>query len=84
MPDSQKPPALVLHSFFLSPDNQETLQRFSQDATDHVGRAIGKSAIIRALLRYASRQGTPLVELLVPLIEEELNAGVMWGTKRQG
>ena len=82
MARSKKPPALILHSFFLSADNQETLQLFRQEATDHVGRAISKSAIVRALLRHAARQGAPLVKLLVPLIDEELNAGVMWGTKQ--
>jgi hypothetical protein len=81
MARSKKPSPLILHSFPLSPDNEATLQLFSQVATDQVGRAISKAAIVRALLRYAAQQGVPLVKQLVPLIDEELNTGVMWGTK---
>jgi hypothetical protein len=79
----KKAPPLIKQLFPLSPDNEATLQLFSQVATDHVGRAISKAAIVRALLRYAAQQGAPLVKQLVPLIDEELNTGVMWGTKRE-
>lgn len=68
-----------MHSFPLGPDNDATLRLFSQVATDHCGQAISKAAIVRALLRYAAQQGSPLVTQLVPFIDEELNAGVRWG-----
>jgi hypothetical protein len=82
MARSKKPPPRILHSFPLSPDNDATLQLFSQVATDQVGRRISKAAVVRALLRYAAQQGVPMVKLLVPFIDEELNTGVMWGKKR--
>jgi hypothetical protein len=77
----KKAPPRILHSFPLGPDNGETLQLFSHVATDHVGRAISKAAIVRALLRYAAQQGTPLVTQLIPFIDAELNAGVMRGRR---
>jgi uncharacterized alpha/beta hydrolase family protein len=80
--NKQPSSSLILHSFSLSPENDATLQLFSHVATDHVGRAVSKAAIIRALVRYAAQQGVPLVKQLVPFIDAELNAGVLWGTKR--
>jgi hypothetical protein len=76
-------PALFSHSITLAPDVGEILQGFSQDAKDFTGRAVGRSAILRALVRYASRQGEQWLRSEVfPLIEQEMSAGVMWGKKQ--
>jgi hypothetical protein len=76
-------PVFFSRSVTLTPDVDELLQSFSQDAKDFTGRAIGSSAILRALVRYAARQGELwLREQVFPLIEEELGAGVVWGKKQ--
>ena len=76
-------PAFFSHSITLTPDVGGILQSFSQDAKDFTGRAVGRSAVLRALVHYADQQGEQWVrEQIFPLIEQELNAGVMWGKKK--
>jgi hypothetical protein len=76
-------PAFFSRSITLTRDVEETLRGFSQDAKDFTGRAVGSSAILRALVRYADRQGERwLREQVFPLIEKELDAGVVWGRKK--
>jgi hypothetical protein len=76
-------PAFFPGSITLTPDIDEILQGFSQDASDFTGRAIGRSALLRALVRYADRQGEQWLRAQIfPLIEQELNAGIMWGKKK--
>jgi hypothetical protein len=56
------------------------LQRWSQDATDALGWTVSSSALLRALLQYASRQPASWVPAnLFPIIEQEIAAGVRWG-----
>jgi hypothetical protein len=74
---------LVTQSLTLTRQDVETLQYLSQDATDFIGRATGRSAIVRALVRYADQQHeTWAREHLFPFIEEELSKGVMWGKQQ--
>jgi len=76
-------PAFFSRSITLPLDVEETLRGFSQDAKDFTGRAVGRSAVLRALVHYADQQGEQWVrEQIFPLIEKELNAGVMWGKKK--
>lgn len=76
-------PAFFSRSITLTPDVEESLQNFSQDAKDFTGRAVGSSAILRALVRHADRHGEQwLREQVFPLIEKELDAGVVWGKKK--
>jgi hypothetical protein len=76
-------PAFFAHSITLTPDVGDILQNFSQDAKDFTGRAVGRSAILRALVRYAQQQGDQWMrEQIFPLIEQELDAGVVWGKKK--
>jgi len=76
-------PAFFSRSITLTPDVEETLQSFSQDAEDFMGRAVGSSAILRALVRYADQQGEAWVrEQIFPFIERDLVAGVVWGKKK--
>lgn len=62
---------------------EEITRRLSQDATDYIGRAVSNSAVIRALIRYADTQGTTWIQkALFPLIERELESGMVWGKKK--
>lgn len=76
------PPTLICtHS--LTPDDVAILQRFSHEASDQLGWTVSGSAMVRALLRHAKQQGSPWVaETLVPLIEEEIQSGIVWGKKK--
>jgi hypothetical protein len=74
---------LVNHSITLTPPDAETLRQLSQDAKDYIGRTVSVSAIVRVLVRYAGQQGEAWArERLFPFVEQELNAGVMWGKKQ--
>ena len=76
------PPTLICtHS--LTPDDAAILQRFSREASDQLGWTVSSSAMVRALLRYAKRQGSGWVaETLFPLIEGEIQSGIVWGKKK--
>jgi hypothetical protein len=76
-------PAFFSRSITLTPAVDDILQSFSQDAKDFTGRAVGSSAILRALVHYANQQGEQWIRSQIfPLIERELNAGVIWGKKK--
>jgi hypothetical protein len=78
----QKPlPAVLTHT--LSEEHEKTLQQLSQQTSDITGRTVSNSAIVRALLRYAIQQPPAWVSTtLIPLIEQEMGAGVVWGAKK--
>jgi hypothetical protein len=70
----------VLKAFSLTRDNDNVLGHLRQQAGDELGRTISGSAIIRALLTYAGAQGPAWIRSTVlPLIDQELSAGVKWG-----
>jgi hypothetical protein len=74
----------VIRSLTLSQDTGEVLERVSQDASDYTGRKVSGSAVVRALLRYAERQGYEWgITNLCPLIEAEFSSGVVWGKKKE-
>ncbi len=74
---------LVIRSLTLTHDADETLQRLSKDASDYIGRAVSGSAVVRALLRHVAQQPVSWVTARIfPLVEKELNSGVMWGKKK--
>jgi hypothetical protein len=67
----------------LAMTDREILQRLRQDATDSIGRSVSSSAIMRALVRYADQQDeTWAREQLFSLVEQEFNAGIIWGKKK--
>jgi hypothetical protein len=75
---------LVVRSFTLTPTLDKTLKRISQDVTDYTGWTVSTSALIRALVRYAEHQGDGwAMSELFPFIEQELNAGVIWGSRKK-
>jgi hypothetical protein len=76
-------PVFFPRSVTFTPSVDDILRGFSQDAKDYTGRAVGSSALLRALVHYANQQGEQWLRLYIfPLIEHELNAGVMWGKKK--
>jgi len=45
---------------------------------------VSTSAVVRALLRYAEQQPSLWArERLFPLVEQELQAGVVWGSRKK-
>jgi len=80
----QKKEPIIIQSFSLTPTLDKTLQRLSQEGSDYTGWSISSSAVVRALLRYVEQQpSTWALSSLFPLIEQELNAGVVWGSKKK-
>ena len=58
------------------------LHDLSQEASDAIGRPVTSSTLVRALLRYLTEQPASwTAKQLHPLIEEEIEAGRIWGTK---
>jgi hypothetical protein len=78
----KKPPKPTVRpmSLTLSPEARDTVQRLGQEASDYIGRTVGGSAVVRALLTWTAQQsGTWRAEHLFPPIERELATGFMWG-----
>jgi Arc/MetJ-type ribon-helix-helix transcriptional regulator len=71
-----------LTSIALTPDTNAAIERLRQDTQDRLGRRISTSAVIRALLRYASQQ-KDIASVVDSLISKELAAGIRWGKPRQ-
>lgn len=80
----RKPPARpdLIRALSLTPDVEESLQRLSQDASDVIGRTVSSSAIVRALVCYATQQGPPVANAVFGLVEQELRSGIRWGKKK--
>jgi hypothetical protein len=75
-------PKFSVYTFTLTPDVVEALQQLSHDASDFLGRAIGNSAIIRALIRQVVKQGPAAADALFIEVEKELKAGMVRGKKK--
>ena len=71
-----------VHRLTLTPDVSAALQQFSRDASAVLGRTVGGSALIRALIRQVSHQGPRTLDALFLEVEKELNASVMWREKQ--
>jgi hypothetical protein len=71
----------------LTPAARTTVQRLGADASDYIGRTVGGSAVVRALLAWIDQQSEAWVtEQIFPLVERELATGFHWGAatgKRQ-
>jgi hypothetical protein len=82
-PTRQKQPLEPLTSrlFPLTRSDVDTLAVLTHDMTDRLGRAISAAAVIRALIRLAG-DGQVESAVLVEGIEQELQAGRLWGKKR--
>jgi hypothetical protein len=87
MARAKKPPveergAMAVHTFTLTEDVVEMLQRLSSDATDFIGRTVSVSAIVRALVRQIDQQGPAAADALFILVEKEMKSGRIWGKKK--
>jgi hypothetical protein len=77
-------PFLVARTHTLTREADILLQQLSQEASDALGWTVGSSAIVRALLRYVAQQPTSWAPTtLHPLIEKEIDAGIVWGSKKK-
>lgn len=74
-----KKPALYRQLVVLSTETREQLERLSQECSDVVGTTISQSAVLRGLVRASRHQQD--VGALVVAVEEELHAGVLWGSR---
>ena len=75
-------PPLVVRSLTLTPTTEATLERLAQDASDYIGWAVSKSALMRALIHHAELQPPAWATAhLFPLIENEIASGRVWGKK---
>jgi hypothetical protein len=68
----------------LTPEAHALVQRLGTEASDYIGRAVGGSAVVRALLAWTDQQGEAwLAEKIFPLVERELSSGLRWGAQRK-
>jgi len=75
---------LMVRSFTVTPAMDRTLQRLRQEGSDFTGWTVSSSAAVRALLRYVEQQpDTWARSYLYPLIEEEIDRGTVWGSKKR-
>ena len=82
-PPKQKPELLV-SSLTLTPTTAKIVREIGEDASDRLGWKVGRSAVVRALLSYAGGQGARWIQdNLHPLIEKELQDGIVWGHRRK-
>ena len=73
----------TIRSLSLTPTATRTLDSIAQDASDAIGWTVSGSAIVRALLRHADEQGGGWIKArLFPLIEQEIQSGMVWGKKK--
>jgi len=82
---SQKPPQprFLIRSLSLTPETDATVQQLAQEASDQLGWTIGGSAIVRALVKHAAKQGSTWArKTLFPLIEREIQSGFVWGKRK--
>jgi hypothetical protein len=76
----------LIRSLSLTPADSAALDDLAQDAGDWLGWTISGSALVRALIRHATNQGTAWQRAtLFPLLEAEIARGTTWGgTGRRG
>jgi hypothetical protein len=89
MPRTKSPPKRQRHHFTvrslaLTPVAGDVLRQLGQEASDLLGWKVSGSAVARALFQYAKQQGPQWArEALFPLIEKELESGVVWGNRKK-
>jgi hypothetical protein len=77
--------SLFIRTHTLTAENERTLQQLSQEISDVIGWTVSNSAVVRALLRHATTQPSSWVSTtLAPLIEQEMQTGIVWGSKKTG
>jgi len=76
---------LVVRSCTLTPSlDKATVKQVAQEAGDALGWTISTSALVRSILHYVEQQPASwALSYVFPLIEKELSAGVIWGSKKK-
>lgn len=64
----------------LTRSDSKTLSALAEEMTDRLGRTISAAAVVRALIRLAGN-GQVKGEAIAEQVEQELEAGRVWGTK---
>jgi hypothetical protein len=84
-PKRKRPePPNVIRTHSLTPADVSTLERLGGEASDALGWTVSSSAVVRALVRHAEKQPASWErEELFPLVEKEIQSGVVWGSKKQ-
>jgi hypothetical protein len=78
-PPKKKEPFAV-RSVTLTAPQMKTLEQIGLDASDALGWKVSRSAVMRAFLVHAEQQGPEwIAQTIHPLIERELEGGVVWG-----
>jgi hypothetical protein len=81
-PRATKPIPLQVRTVALSEKALSSLDGLSHTLSDYTGRTVSGSAIVRALLSFASAQPYDwILQTLTPLVEAEQARGVLWGKK---
>jgi len=76
----KKKPEFVVRSLTLTAPLDKDLEQIGLSASDALGWKVSRSAVMRALLVYAQQQGSQwMAKTIHPLIERELEGGVVWG-----
>lgn len=75
-----QPPKSTLYKrlIMLSLESRDQLESLAQECSDQLGTTISQSAVLRGLVRASTQQP---VAPLVAAVEEELHAGVLWGSR---
>ncbi len=74
----QKP--TFISAMALTLEVKDSLRNLSREASDFTGWTVSGSALVRALVVYADKQGASWLESQIfPLVEKEQNAGIVWG-----
>lgn len=80
--EAQEEPLKVVSVKF-TPALEKELQHLSQEASDRLGWTVSSSAVLRALVSYAGQQPASwAVSELLPVVEREIAAGRVWGSKK--
>jgi len=74
----------VIRSLTLTPALETLLHTIGQEASDALGWTVSDSAVVRAVLRYVAQQPPAWRRsVLLLLIEQEIAAGRVWGSKKK-
>ena len=75
---------LKVYTVKLTPAAADLLLHLGQDASDALGWTVSSSAVVRALIQHAGQQSAAwATAALHPLIEQEIAAGRVWGSKKR-
>lgn len=78
-------PSMVVRSVTLSPAADRVLDEFRKSVSFDLGRRVGRSAVVRALVRRAARDIENAEEEIAREVDAEIQSGeVVWGKQKGG